>query len=328
MIAPVADLRERTQSASAMPEVSLVIPVFNEETSIDGLHARIQKVLETFPRRTEVIYVDDGSTDGSSRLLEALAGRDPRVTYVRLVRNSGQHAAILAGMEQSRGRIVVTLDADLQNPPEEIPRLVEKMDEGYDIVAGWRRSRQDSLLRTLPSRLLNQVVDRLMGCGLHDYGCMLRAYSRDVVDRLVRTAGATPFLPVLAISVAGKVTEIPVGHEERKLGDSKYPFRRLISLCFDLISDFSTLPLQLAGLLGLILIVLGSLVIGGTLVGWGSASGAVDLPLILSGLILLALGSLHVFLAILGEYVGRLHRQVQNRPRYLVERIRRGGDPA
>ena len=206
--------------------LSIVIPVFNEAESLDSLHRRLSRTLTEVGESYEIIFVDDGSTDGTERVLRELHKRDPAVTVIRFNRNYGQHAAVIAGFERAQGDVVVTLDADLQNPPEEIPKLLAKLQEGYDVVGGWREGRQDSGIRRMLSFFINQVTSLIVGVRMRDYGCMLRAYRRSVVESVCQCQEASSFIPALANAFAGSVAEIPVFHSPRSVGQSKYtPFR-------------------------------------------------------------------------------------------------------
>src|SRR4051794_16019916 len=226
------------------PYLSIVIPVYNEEENLPELLDRLEKTLAAMGRTYEVVLVNDGSRDGSIVLLQEASARDPHLVVVDFNRNYGQHAAVFAGFEVCRGEIVVTLDADLQNPPEEIPKLVAKMEEGYDVVGSVRVHRQDPLLRRVASRIINRMTAIATGVQLSDYGCMLRAYSRPVVKILASSQEISTFIPVLADLFAGRVTEVPVAHDERHHGASKYGFLKLVRLQFDLMTSFSVLPLR------------------------------------------------------------------------------------
>lgn len=302
-------------------KISVVIPVYNEEASINELYDRLRKTLDSLGKSREIIFVDDGSKDSSLERLKALVAGDRCVKVVEFSRNFGQHTAVMAGLEQSRGEIVVTLDADLQNPPEEIPKLVRKMEEGFDVVGGWRTRRDDSWLRKLPSRILNAWNESLFGVSLKDYGSMLRAYHRSIVDQIIRCPEISTYIPALANSFAKRVVEIPVEHSARKGGKSKYGFLKLLRLNFDLMTGFSLLPIQLVGLAGVLVAVAGVafavfLFIRRLVVG-PEVEGVFTLFAILFffvGLQLLALG-------IVGEYVGRIYREVRRRPRYVAKNI-------
>ncbi|MCE5262894.1 MAG: glycosyltransferase [Deltaproteobacteria bacterium] len=303
--------------------VSLVIPVFNEEKNLSALMGRILPVMTALGRPWEVILIDDGSRDASLEMLKQFAA-DPNVRVVELTRNYGQHAAIMAGFSIVRGGIVVTLDADLQNPPEEIPRLIATMEEGgYDVVGTIRKGRKDSLLRIIPSRIINMVARKITGVRMTDWGCMLRAYRRPVVKRMIDCHEHSTFIPALATHFGKRVTEIEVAHEERYGGKSNYPLRKLINLQFDLVASFSELPIKLIMYGGVLLATLGVcfgafLVIARLLYGalW-AAQGVFTLFAILFvfvGLQFFALG-------LIGEYIGRIYREVRKRPEYVIERI-------
>ena len=231
--------------------VSVVIPVYNEEASLPELLRRTEAACLELGRAFEIVLVDDGSRDRSAELLQAAAERDgSAVVAVILNRNHGQHAAILAGFEQSRGDLVITLDADLQNPPEEIPRLVERAAQGYDVVGSIRAERQDSAWRRWPSRLVNLAVQRSTGVAMHDYGCMLRAYRRSIVEAMLACRERSTFIPILANGFARHTCEIRVAHAERAHGESKYSAMRLLNLMFDLVTCMTTTPLRLLSLVG------------------------------------------------------------------------------
>ena len=217
------------------PYVSLVIPVYNEEENLSSLFTEVEAVLSKVRRESEIIFVDDGSTDRSREILMRFVGRRRIVRVVYLVKNCGQHTALLVGFAHAGGEIIVTLDADLQNPPEEIPRLLETIEEGYDVVGGWRQGRSDPLVRRLASHLMNRVASRIAGRPMHDYGCMLRAYRRGVVESLLTAGIRSPFIPVLANRIAARVAEVPVAHRARAGGKSKYTVFRLILLSVNLL---------------------------------------------------------------------------------------------
>lgn len=301
------------------PEISVVIPVFNEEDNLRELGERLIRTLTAMGRPFEIIFVDDGSTDGSWQLLTDLNGQYPQnIRALQFHRNFGQHQAIFAGFQAARGQVMVTLDADLQNPPEEIPRLVAKLDEGYDTVGGWRENRRDSIFRRLPSQLVNYVMSRVTGVKLRDYGCMLRAYRRSVVDSINQCQESSSFIPALANLFAHRVAEIPVGHAERERGKSKYGIFKLLRLNFDLMTGFSNLPIHLVGFMGVTIALLGLLfglflIIRRIFVG-PEVGGVFTLFAIL--FVFVGLNTLG--LALIGEYVGRIYREVRGRPRFVV----------
>jgi undecaprenyl-phosphate 4-deoxy-4-formamido-L-arabinose transferase len=303
------------------PELSIVIPVFNEAATLADLHQRLSRTLKDVGRAWEVIFVDDGSTDRSAETLRALHAQDPAVRVIRFNRNYGQHAAVFAGMERARGDVVVTLDADLQNPPEEIPVLLRRLEAGADVVGGARLSRHDPWFRRLASRLVNQATSAIVGVHMTDYGCMLRAYRRSVVDQIVACQEISRFIPALANTFAASVAEVPVAHAPRREGRSKYGVLRLLRLNMDLMTGFSLLPIQAVSLAGVLVAALGlgfAIFLGlrRLLVG-PEVEGVFTLFAILFffvGLQILALG-------LIGEYVGRIYQEVRRRPRYVVSEI-------
>lgn len=313
------------------PRISVVVPVFNEEANLAELNARLVKALESTGKSWEAIYVDDGSTDRSLDLLVGYASGDSRIRVVEFNRNYGQHAAVFAGMTQTRGDIVVTLDADLQNPPEEIPRLVAKMEEGYDVVGSVRRNRRDSLFRRIASRLMNRLTrSGARGtAGMTDYGCMLRAYSRNVVDQIGRCRELSSFIPVLAMMYAKRTTEIEVAHAARARGRSAYGLLGLLRLQMDLMTGFSNLPLRLlsafGGLVALGALALAVFIFVKRLLPGGDQWAQFGI-FTLFAILFLMVGGLFIGLGILGEYVGRIYGEVRGRPRYVIRRVH-GGAP-
>jgi undecaprenyl-phosphate 4-deoxy-4-formamido-L-arabinose transferase len=301
------------------PEISVVIPVFNEEDNLRELGERLIRTLTAMGRPFEVIFVDDGSTDGSWPLLSDLNSQYPQ--YIRALqfhRNFGQHQAIFAGFQAARGRVMVTLDADLQNPPEEIPRLVAKLDEGYDTVGGWRENRRDSLFRRLPSQLVNYVMSRVTGVKLRDYGCMLRAYRRSVVDSINQCQESSSFIPALANLFSQRVAEIPVSHAERERGKSKYGVFKLLRLNFDLMTGFSNLPIHLVGFMGVAIALLGLLFGLILFIRRIFVGPEVEGVFTLFAILFVFVGLNTLGLALIGEYVGRIYREVRGRPRFVV----------
>jgi undecaprenyl-phosphate 4-deoxy-4-formamido-L-arabinose transferase len=309
----------------AAVELSVVIPVYNEEAGLPALFARLYPALDALGLRYEIVFVNDGSRDRSAAILREQFQKRPDVTRVVLFNgNFGQHMAIMAGFEHCRGSIVVTLDADLQNPPEEIGKLVAKMREGYDYVGSIRAQRQDSLFRKLASKAMNGVRERITKIQMTDQGCMLRAYDRAVVDAINSCSEVNTFVPALAYTFAQKPTEIEVAHEERAAGESKYSLYSLIRLNFDLVTGFSVLPLQLFSMFGM-LVSIGALLTYFTVIvyrvfflEWRGAIYALwdrdILAFFLIGILLFGVG-------LLGEYVGRIYQQVRHRPRYLIQAV-------
>lgn len=305
------------------PLLSVVIPVYNEAACLRELIARTLAACRIVARPFEIILVDDGSHDDSARLIEEAACRDQEIVGVLLNRNYGQHAAVMAGLAQSQGLIVVTLDADLQNPPEEIVNLVREMDKGVDVVGTIRQNRQDSLFRRLASSLINKAVRRATGVMMHDYGCMLRAYSRPMVEAMLQCREHSTFIPILANSFARTTAEIPVKHEARQQGESKYSLIKLISLQFDLLTSMSTFPLRMLSLTGC------AVAAGG--MGFGfflmvmrlcyGAAWAVNGVFTLFSPLFVLIGAQFIAMGLLGEYIGRIYQDVRGRPRYFIEKV-------
>ena len=304
--------------------VSLVIPVFNEEENLSQLIRRCLTVCEDMAVPFEVVLVDDGSSDGSSRIISAAADDGAgTVIAVLLNRNYGQHAAVMAGLAESRGDVIITLDADLQNPPEEIPRLVRKIEEGFDVVGTVRTPRQDTLFRRVASRIVNRAARKATGVMMHDYGCMLRAYRRHVVDAMLQCRERSTFIPVLANSFAREAAEIEVGHADRPHGNSKYSLWSLINLQFDLLTSMTTFPLRLLSVMG------GAISLTG--VGFGvallvmrlvhGAGWAAEGVFTLFAVLFMFVGAQFVGMGLLGEYIGRIYHDVRARPRYFVDKV-------
>ena len=310
------------------PYLSVVIPIFNEEENIPVLWERLSKVLnEAFSdpdRGWEVIFTDDGSRDRSLELLQGIAEVEPRVSVVEFNRNYGQHSAIFGAFSIVAGEVIVTLDADLQNPPEEIPKLVAKIDEGFDVVGGWRQGRMDndSLFRTLPSKIVNAVTRKTTGVQLKDYGCMLRAYRREIVDAMLQCKERSSFIPALANSFAKRIAEVPVAHAERAAGESKYGLWKLINLQFDLLTSFSLLPLQMLTVVGVFIAILGFLLFVGLVIyRFVNPEGTVGGVFTLFAILFFFVGAQFVAFGLLGEYIGRIYQEVRDRPRFVVKRI-------
>ena len=309
----------------ATPVLSVVIPVYNEEAGLAALFARLYPALDALGASYEVIFVNDGSRDRSAALLREQFARRPDVTRVVLLNgNFGQHMAIMAGFERVRGERVVTLDADLQNPPEEIGKLLAKMDEGYDYVGGVRSERHDNAFRRLGSRAMNRLRERITRIRMTDQGCMLRGYSRDIIDAINACREVSTFIPALAYTFAHRPTEVEVAHEARAAGTSKYSVYKLIRLNFDLVTGFSVVPLQMFSLFGIGVSILSVLVYLVVMIQRIVAGEPLDtlrtfwdrdiLQFFLIGIVLFGLG-------LVGEYVGRIYQQVRERPRYLVQAV-------
>lgn len=312
---------------SDQPLVSVVIPVYNEEENLPELLSRLKASMDSLGRSYEILFVNDGSRDRSLEILRQASAGEPHITVIDFNRNYGQHAAVFAGFEHARGEIIVTLDADLQNPPEEIQKLVLKMEEGYDVVGSVRRKRKDPLFRKLASWLINRVTSWVTGVQLHDYGCMLRAYRREVVKTLCSSREISTFIPVLADLFAGRITEVDVEHAERSRGQSKYSFFKLVRLQFDLVTSFSLLPLRGTMIVGFLTAVLAFavavvLAAGRLLMG---PDWAVSGVFTLFAAVFFFMGVLLFSIGLLGEYVGRIYMEVRRRPRFVVRHLIRQG---
>ncbi|RCS59387.1 glycosyltransferase [Parvibium lacunae] len=306
----------------ANPAISVVIPVYNEEAGLDALFARLYPALDKLGESYEIIFINDGSVDRSAAMLAAQQQARTDVTRVILFNgNFGQHMAIIAGFEHVRGEIIITLDADLQNPPEEIGNLVAKMREGHDYVGSIRRQRQDSFFRTYASRAMNRLRERITNIHMTDQGCMLRAYSRRIVDTISACREVNTFIPALAYTFAQKPAEIVVEHEERAAGESKYSLYKLIRLNFDLVTGFSVVPLQFVSLMGVVLSVLSALFVVYLAVRRIMMGPEAEGLFTLFGIAFFMIGVLLFSIGLLGEYVGRIYQQVRQRPRYLIQAV-------
>ena len=310
--------------SNAMPEVSLVIPVYNEEAVLAALFARLYPALDALGRSYEVIFVDDGSRDRSVALLREQYERRADVTRVILfAANFGQHRAILAGFAHARGRYLITLDADLQNPPEETGRLLAELDAGHDYVGTIRQQRQDVAWRRWASRFINRLRERTTHIRITDHGCMFRGYARSIIDAINQCTENNTFVPALAYTFASRPTEISVRHEDRSAGESKYSVYRLIKLNFDLMTGFSTVPMQLFSALGFAVSLL-ALLFGvglGVRRRVGGADAAEQGLFTLFAIVFLLIGVTLFGLGLLGEYVGRIYEEVRRRPRYLIAAV-------
>lgn len=304
------------------PELSVVIPVYNEEAGLPHLYARLYPALDALASRGisyEIVFVNDGSRDNTAAMLADQYRLRPDVTRVVLFNgNYGQHMAILAGFQATRGNIVVTLDADLQNPPEEIGALVDKMHEGYDYVGSIRRKRQDSAWRTYASKMMNNVREKITHIKITDQGNMLRAYGRNVIDLINQCNEVNTFVPALAYTFARKPTEIMVEHEERAAGESKYSIYSLIRLNFDLMTGFSIMPLQIFSMLGMVLSVASAALVVLLLVRRFILGSEAEGLFTLFALAFFMMGVILFGIGLLGEYVGRIYQQVRGRPRFVV----------
>jgi glycosyltransferase involved in cell wall biosynthesis len=314
------------------PRISIVIPLYNEEESIPHLWEALDAAIANYGRPAEVIIVDDGSKDRSFALLRDIAAKDPRFTIIRFRRNFGQTAAFAAGFNQARGDVVITMDADLQNDPMDIPKLMAKIDEGYDIVSGWRKDRQDRYWdRKLPSMMANRLISNVTDVRLHDYGCSLKAYRRDVLQHVHLYGELHRFIPALASQVGGTVTEVPVNHRARQYGRSKYGISRTVRVMLDLITvwflgTYSTRPIHVFGTLGLLSAA------GGVAIGLFLTFLKIFLnenignrPLLLLAVLLVVIGVQLITMGLLGEMITRTYYESQNKPIYVVREIAGGG---
>lgn len=310
-----------------MPEkkyLSVVIPVYNEEANLEKLYQRLTQALDKLGKSYEIIFTNDGSSDRSSEILANLFQRRPdEIRVIEFKKNFGQHMAVIAGFEQATGEVIVTLDADLQNPPEEIGKLIEYYEKGYDLVSGVRQDRKDTWFRRNVSKVINLIRANITNIHMGDHGSMLRAYSRNIIDLIVANGSAAIFIPALAYSYASKPIDIPVAHEERAAGKSKYNLYKLIRLNFDLMTGYSLVPLQVFTLFGFVVaimsmlffiyMVLRRLILGPEVQGVFTLFA---LMFFLCGIILMGLG-------IMGEYIGRIYQEVRKRPRFVIEKILR-----
>ena len=322
-----------TPMSVSAPKLSVVIPVYNEEPGLQALFDRLYPALDKLGISYEVLFVNDGSQDRSPAMLKDQFLRHPEVTRVILFNaNYGQHMAIVAGFEHCRGERIVTLDADLQNPPEEIGKLLAAMDAGHDYVGGVRRTREDSWWRHVASKAMNRVRQRLTRIKMTDQGCMLRAYSRDIARAVVASREASTYIPALAYTYAHNPTEVEVEHAERVAGKSKYSMYKLIRLNFDLITGFSLVPLQMFSMFGMLvsaaavvaylIVIVERLILSGWREGLATLWDRDILAFFLIGVLLFGLG-------LVGEYVGRIYQQVRERPRFTIQALleQRRDDP-
>jgi undecaprenyl-phosphate 4-deoxy-4-formamido-L-arabinose transferase len=314
-----------TSVSVSAPMLSVVIPVYNEEPGLQALFDRLYPALDRLGVAYEVLFVNDGSRDRSPAMLKDQFLRRPEVTRVILFNsNYGQHMAIVAGFEHCRGQRIVTLDADLQNPPEEIGKLLSAMDAGHDYVGGVRRTREDSWWRRVASKAMNRVRQRITRITMTDQGCMLRAYSRDIVRAVAASREISTYIPALAYTYANNPTEIEVEHAERVAGESKYSLYKLIRLNFDLITGFSLVPLQMFSMFGMLvsvgavvtylIVIVERLVLSGWREGMATLWDRDILAFFLIGMLLFGLG-------LVGEYVGRIYQQVRERPRFTIQAL-------
>ncbi|HEY6032551.1 MAG TPA: glycosyltransferase family 2 protein [Gaiellaceae bacterium] len=311
--------RQEAGEAGRSPDVSVVVTVYNERETVPALYERTVAALEPLPLSFELLFVDDGSRDGSWAELERLHDRDPRVRAVRFKRNFGQHPAMHAGLVRARGATIVTMDGDLQNQPEDIPRLLDAIAGGVDVASGRRAARHDSWGRTLPSRLINGMLRRFTGVDISDFGCAFNAYTRDAVEPMLGAIGRQKFTKALVLSGGASVLEVDVTHAARR-GRSRYSPLRLTRLALHVLAGFWPQPIQTAGIVLGTVCTLASLVLGVYgLVYWISNANFPG-PLLLGALVVAVLGVQGFILALVGEHLGRIQRVVEHRPLYLVDR--------
>jgi glycosyltransferase involved in cell wall biosynthesis len=317
--------------ASAKPEVSVFLPVYNEEPNLLPLHAKLDEALKALGRTAEIIYVDDGSSDGSLNVLREIARLDERVRVVALKRNYGQTAAMAAGIDAAKGDVLIPMDADLQNDPADIIRLLDKMDEGYDVVSGWRKNRQDKMItRKIPSMIANRLISWIGGVPLHDYGCSLKAYRRESLEDVKLYGEMHRFIPIYAAWAGARVTEIPVAHHPRTMGQSKYGLSRTIKVIFDLITikfmaSYQTKPLYLFGWAGLL--TFGVSLLSALLAclmkfaDWPHHADFIQTPLPVMAMVMLVLGIQLFLMGLLAEMLVRTYHESQEKRIYAVREL-------
>ncbi|HYX27555.1 MAG TPA: glycosyltransferase family 2 protein [Pyrinomonadaceae bacterium] len=324
--------KRRATDDTETPDVSVFLPVFNEEPNLRPLHEKLNESLAQLGRSAEIIYVDDGSTDRSLEVLREIADDDPRVRVISFRRNYGQTPAMAAGIHAARGRVLIPMDADLQNDPADIVRLLDKLDEGYEVVSGWRKNRQDTLItRKIPSQIANWLISKIGGVPLHDYGCSLKAYRRESLEDVQLYGEMHRFIPIYASWSGARVTEIPVEHHARTMGKSKYGLSRTIKVIFDLMTikfmaSYQTKPLYMFGFAGLATFIISFLCAVLALLmkfaSWPHHADFVQTPLPVLTMVMLVLGVQFFFMGLLAEMLVRTYHESQSKPIYAVkERI-------
>lgn len=309
------------------PYLSIVIPVYNEAENLKKLFTRLTKTLDDFGKSYEIIFTNDGSIDNSIKILEKFHQERPaQVKVIDFKGNFGQHMAVMAGFEQSKGEIIITLDADLQNPPEEIPKLIAKMEEGYDLVSGIRKQRKDNFFRTFASLIKRKILLATTKINLSDDGCMLRAYSRNIIDIINSSGEHAVYIPALAYSYALRPTEIIVKHAERGAGKSKYKFYDLIRLYFNLMTGYSLIPLQIITLFGIVVSILSTLFFIFLMIRRIFVGPEVGGVFTLFAILFFLIGVVLMGMGVTGEYIGRIYQEVRKRPRFVIRKILNGND--
>jgi dolichol-phosphate mannosyltransferase len=318
-------IEDRARLPTDLPDISVFLPVFNEEPNLLPLHAKLDEALKSLGRPAEIVYVDDGSTDGSLKILREIAQLDPRVRVVALRRNYGQTAAMAAGIDAARGKVLIPMDADLQNYPADIARLLDKLDEGYDVVSGWRKNRKDKMVtRKIPSMLANRLISWIGGVPLHDYGCSLKAYRRESLEDVRLYGEMHRFIPIYAAWAGARVTEIPVEHHARTMGKSKYGLSRTIKVVFDLMTikfmaSYQTKPIYVFGSFGLLAFAV-SLFSGLYAVFLKIIHKAdfVQTPLPVLSVVMFAVGVQFLLMGLLAEMLVRTYHESQAKAIYAV----------
>ncbi|HKU76132.1 MAG TPA: glycosyltransferase family 2 protein [Pyrinomonadaceae bacterium] len=316
---------EQPRAVAGTPDISVFLPVFNEEPNLLPLHAKLDEALKTLGRSAEIVYVDDGSTDASMRILREIADLDPRVRVVALRRNYGQTAAMAAGIDAARGQVLIPMDADLQNDPADIARLLQKLDEGYDVVSGWRKNRKDKMItRKIPSMLANRLISWIGGVPLHDYGCSLKAYRRESLQDVRLYGEMHRFIPIYAAWAGARVTEIPVEHHARTMGKSKYGLSRTIKVVFDLMTikfmaSYQTKPIYVFGTFGMLAFLISLL--GGlyaVFLKLFHKADFVQTPLPILSIVMFAVGIQFLLMGLLAEMLVRTYHESQSKAIYAV----------
>ena len=316
----------RVQSdAGEAPEISVFLPVYNEEPNLPPLHAKLNEALTKLGRSAEIVFVDDGSTDDSLKVLREIAASDHRVRVVALKRNYGQTAAMAAGIDAARGQVLIPMDADLQNDPADIVRLLEKLDEGYDVVSGWRKNRQDKLItRKIPSMLANRLISWIGGVPLHDYGCSLKAYRRESLQDVKLYGEMHRFIPIYASWAGARVAEIPVEHHARTMGKSKYGLSRTIKVVFDLMTikfmaSYQTKPIYVFGSFGMLAFLISILAgLYALFLKLFHKADFVQTPLPILAIVMFAVGIQFLLMGLLAEMLVRTYHESQSKAIYAV----------
>ncbi len=332
-LAPAGE--EQVKEQADRPALSIIVPVYNEEDNLPELYARVKEVVQKLtPGCWEIIFINDGSSDCSESVISGICGADPRVKLISFRRNFGQTAAMAAGFEYSTGDVIIPLDGDLQNDPEDIARLLAKLEEGYDVVSGWRKHRKDNaLFRNLPSKVANRLISLFSGVKLHDYGCSLKAYRRDVLDGVKLYGEMHRFIPVYASWQGARVTEIPVRHHVRKHGRSKYGLERIIKVILDLVvikflGNYAVKPIYFFGGFGICQFILAILAFGWAVyLKYFKAVSFISTPLPLLTVLLVLIGFLSILIGLVAELLTRTYFESQNKKPYVIRSTVNTGQP-